>query len=132
MTAFYTTPVFKLERLVLKLVVSRPSTDAQAAQLAEGNLETFAAWSVEERAENQLLLSDFHGRTKSWLMSAPFGDTENVGTRLYFGSAVVPSRNPRSGMAGPGLAFRLLLAFHKVYSKTLLRAARTRLERRIA
>lgn len=131
-TAFYTTRVFKLERLILKLVVSKPSTDAQAAQLAEGSLDTFSAWSVEDRDESQLLLSDFHGRTKSWLMTAPFESTQGVGTRFYFGSAVVPLRNPDSGMAGLGLMFRPLLGFHKVYSKVLLRAARSRLESGIA
>ena len=35
--AFYTTAVFKLERLILKWAVSRPSTDAQAEQLAAEN-----------------------------------------------------------------------------------------------
>src|SRR5205823_938521 len=43
--AFYTTAVFKLERLILHAFVSRPSTDAQAGQLARGELSSFAAWS---------------------------------------------------------------------------------------
>src|SRR5260221_12785433 len=64
--AFYTTAVFKLERWILRLLVSRPSTDAQAKQLAQGELGSFAAWSVEARAPDQLLLSDFTRRTKSW------------------------------------------------------------------
>ena len=33
--AFYTTLLFKLERLILKWTVSKPSTDAQARQLAD-------------------------------------------------------------------------------------------------
>ena len=33
--AFYTTRVFKLERLVLRWLVARPSTDAQARQLED-------------------------------------------------------------------------------------------------
>ena len=127
-TAFYTTRVFKLERLILKLAVSRPSTDAQAAQLAEGSLDTFAAWSVEDRSENQLLLSDLHGRTKSWLMAVPLKRADGPGTRLYFGSAVVASRNPTTGETRLGQPFRLLLGFHKAYSKILLRAAKSRLE----
>src|SRR2546423_15391812 len=72
--AFYTTAVFKLERLILRVFVSRPSTDAQAGQLARGALSSFAAWSVEGRASNQLLLSDLSGRTKSWLMVAATSD----------------------------------------------------------
>ena len=92
--AFYTTWVFKLERTILKWAVARPSTDAQAALLAQGGLDAFSAWTVEDRREDQLLLCDMHGRTRSWLMAAP-AESGN-GTRLYFGSAVVPpkDRNP--------------------------------------
>ena len=61
--AFYTTFVFKTERLLLKWLVSRPSTDVEAKQLASDALSSFAAWNVESRAPNQLLLSDFMGRT---------------------------------------------------------------------
>jgi hypothetical protein len=118
--AFYTTWVFRLERLILKWAVSRPSTDAQAMRLAEGSLDTFAAWSVEARAPDQLLLCDLYGRTRSWLMAAPAGEGR---TRLYFGSAVVP----RKGQTGLGGRYRALLGFHKRYSKILLRAARARL-----
>ena len=120
-TAFYTTWVFKLERWILKWAVSRPSTDEQARQLAAGTLDTFAAWSVEQRADNQILMCDFLGSTRSWLMVAPQGS----GTRLYFGSAVV-ARGP----AGIGRDYRLLLGFHKLYSRVLLGAARRRLEAR--
>jgi hypothetical protein len=56
--AFYTTAVFKLERLILRLAASRPSTDAQARQLAQGTPGSFAAWSVEARARDQLLLAE--------------------------------------------------------------------------
>jgi len=115
--AFYTTAVFKLERLLLALVVSRPSNDAQARELAGGQLEKFAAWSVEARAPGQLLLCDYAGSTRSWLMAEAAG----LGTRLYFGSAVVRSRQ--------GGAFRALLGFHKLYSRILLRAAVSRLHR---
>ena len=121
--AFYTTAVFKLERLLLRWFISRPSTDLQAGQLARGELDSFAAWSVEGRAPRQLLLSDLRGRTRSWLMVAPSGGAGSVGTRLYFGSAVVPVRDPRSGRTGLGPVFRALLGFHKVYSRVLLRAA---------
>lgn len=117
-TAFYTTPVFKLERLILKWAVSRPSTDAEAEQLAAGTLDSFAAWHVEKRSENQLLLSDFLGRTKSWLMVEPMNTHSGIRTRLYFGSAVVPVKDP---------SYRALLGFHRIYSKVLLYAAKSRL-----
>lgn len=44
--AFYTTPLFRLERFVLALI-GKPSTDAQVAALARGEADAFAAWTVE-------------------------------------------------------------------------------------
>lgn len=125
--AFYTTAVFRLERLLLAWLVARPSTDAQARELACGTRTSFAAWSVEARETDQMLLSDFQGRTRSWLMSTPASG--NQATRLYFGSAVVPIVRKRSGQARMGFAFRALLGFHKFYSRILLRAAVARLAR---
>ena len=55
-TAFYTTALFKLERMILNWAVSRPSSDAQAGRLASGATDAFAAWHVEKRCENQLLI----------------------------------------------------------------------------
>lgn len=126
-SAFYTTPVFKLERLILKWLVSRPSTDAQAQELASGTLDEFAAWSVESRSTDQLLLSDFRGRTRSWLMIENAEIDGAPWTRLYFGSAVVPVVDRKSGQATLGYTFRALLGFHKLYSRVLLQAARRRL-----
>jgi len=125
--AFYTTAVFKLERLLLRWLVSRPSTDLQARELASGQRTTFAAWSVEASKADQLLLSDFQGRTRSWLMSVPAPG--NQATRLFFGSAVVPLVDRRTGEARMGFGFRALLGFHKLYSRVLLRAAAARLAR---
>ena len=110
--AFYTTAVFKLERLLLAWWISRPSTDLQARELACGKLTSFAAWRVEARKEDQLLLADLRGRTRSWLMSAPASDSQT--TRLFFGSAVVPVVDRHSGEARMGFAFRALLGFHKI------------------
>jgi hypothetical protein len=114
--AFYTSFVFKLERFILKWTVSKPSTDRQAKQLADGLTDKFAAWTVEARTENQLLMSDFLGRTKSWLMIVPL----KTGTRLYFGTAVVPIANSRTGKSTIGFGFHVLLGFHKLYSVVLL------------
>ncbi|MEO8390982.1 MAG: hypothetical protein ABI893_04600 [Polaromonas sp.] len=127
--AFYTTPLFKLERLLLAWLLSKPSTDAQAGQLASGMLDSFAAWSVEERREDQLLMCDFLGRTRSWLMVVAAQSGGAGGTRLYFGSAVVPSPGAKLGIRTPGLTFRLLLGFHKLYSRALLAAVKSRLMR---
>lgn len=127
--AFYTGAVFKLERLLLAWFAARPSTDAQAKALAGGTLENFSAWRVEARSTNQLLMCDISGRTRSWLMVAPFQGGGISSTRLYFGSAVVPARAGTSGEPAMGALFKLLLGFHKLYSRVLLHAARARLAR---
>jgi hypothetical protein len=127
--AFYTGALFKLERLLLAWFASRPSTDAQAKELARGTLRSFAAWHVEERNDNQLLMCDFSGRTRSWLMVVPAGHAGSTFTRLYFGSAVVPVVDKTSGQATMGFMFKALLGFHKLYSQALLSAARSRLVR---
>lgn len=124
--AFYTTAVFKLERRLLAWFASRPSTDQQARDLAHERRNSFAAWSVEARVHGQLLMADMHQRTRSWLMCVPAPDGVG-GTRLYFGSAVVPLGDARSGKRRMGFGFRALLGFHKLYSRVLLRAAVTRL-----
>lgn len=127
MTAFYTTWLFRLERWILRLLVARPSTDEEARQLARGERDGFAAWSVEARASDQLLMRDFTGRTRSWLMvSATDG---SAGTRLYFGSVVVPLRDPKTGGQSLGSVHGPLIGFHKVYSRLLLGAAARRLAR---
>lgn len=122
LAAFYNSPLFKLERFVLRLI-GKPSADAEARELAEGRRDAYAAWSVERRATDQILLCDFKGKTRSWLMVEPRGES----TRLYFGSAVVkPRERPGGGKRMTG-GFEALLGFHQRYSRALLRTARARL-----
>lgn len=123
--AFYTTWVFKLERAILALAVKRPSTDAQAAQLARGEIAQFAAWDVEARRDDQLLMRDLHGKTRSWLMSEPLG---GGATRLRFGSAVTGERVGEARFR-LGTTYRALLGFHVLYSRILLAACAARLRR---
>jgi hypothetical protein len=125
--AFYTTALFKLERLLLAWFASKPSTDVQAKELASGVLGAFAAWQVEERSANQLLMCDLSGRTRSWLMVIPAGSGSSTVTRLYFGSAVVAVVDKQSGQGTLGFTFRALMGFHKLYSRALLSAACSRL-----
>lgn len=123
--AFYTTWLFKCERFVLFLI-GRGCTDAEARALAAGKTDRFAAWTVEARAESQLLVCDFLGSTRSWLMTAPEG---SGATRLYFGSAVVPRAKDGAGNPRPSAGFRLLLPVHAFYARALLRAAARKLSR---
>lgn len=126
--AFYTTFLFRLERMILSWLVSKPSSDDEARQLAEGSTNLFAAWQVESRCEDQLLLSDFRGRTRSWLMAVPVGHGGDKGTYLYFGSAITTVQNPKTGRMILGTGFHALLGFHKIYSRLLLYSTRLRLQ----
>jgi hypothetical protein len=123
--AFYTSWLFKIERFILTWAVAKPSTDAEAEALAAGHREAFAAWTVEGRTADQLLMCDFQHRTRSWLKAELLGGGES--TRLYFGSAVVPLHPDGRKDRALGVAFHLLLGFHKLYSRALLRAARANL-----
>lgn len=126
--AFYTTLLFKQERLILLLLLGKPSTDWEVHRLASGKTNRFAAWTVEERAENQLLMCDFLSRTRSWLMVAPEVLNGDVATRLYFGSVVVRRKDQRTGELKMTPFFKTLMPFHKIYSRGLLAAAKARLK----
>jgi len=110
--AFYTTPLFKAERLVLGLAGAK-STDAEAYALARAQRDCFAVWTVEERRPSEILLAERSGHTKSWLA---IGEGQ-----LWFGSVVVPGF--RRGRLTVGPVFQSLMGAHKVYSRLLLRAA---------
>jgi hypothetical protein len=128
--AFYTSPLFKVERTMLQYLASRPATDADAKQLAVGKAARFSAWRVEGQSSSELLLADFTGRTRSWLMAEPDARSgQGVRTRLYFGSAVVPLAGSSGKKPRMGWLFHALLGFHRLYSRLLLRAASRRVVR---
>ena len=72
--AFYSTPLFRAERLVLRWAFAAPSFDQELAELAANQRETFAAWHVEAREDNLILLRDFSSRTRSWLSVVADGE----------------------------------------------------------
>lgn len=115
MAAFYTTPVFRLERWLLARVLRFPSTDQEAQLLADGQCDRFSAWSVESRRADQVVLAA--GRTRSWLKVSAVPASPGA-TELFFGSAVVPR-----GRGGMGWPFHVLLGFHKLYARVLLASA---------
>ena len=123
--AFYTTWLFKLERWILARFVARHSTDAGARALAFGQDDRFAAWTVEQRAPDQVLLRDFTGRTCSWLMTK--AAAEPGCTLLYFGSVVTPVRDASTGRPSLGPVQGRLIGFHRLYSRMLLGAAARKL-----
>lgn len=125
--AFYTSPVFRLERWILALAVRRPSCDEQITELLVGKRDDFAAWHLDARNDRQLLMLDMHGRTCSWFSCQPPPD--GAGSCLYFGSGVlVLDAEGKGRQSGAGL-FRALLGFHKLYSRILLSSAARRLEK---
>lgn len=123
---FYCTPLFRIERGLLGILLRRGASNLDAVALGAGRVDQFAAWRVEARDSEQLLLCDYSGRTRSWLWAEPI---TGGGTRLWFGSAVVPRLDPNTGQWSMGLAFRLLLGFHRLYSRALLASAARALRR---
>lgn len=119
--SFYTTWLFKAERLVLRLA-SLPSTDAEARQVARGERQAFAAWNEHARADNQLVMMDVRGQTCSWFMVSP----DAAGSRLYFGSAVMRKKVTPNGRELKW-SYRVLMGLHRFYSRALLSAARSRI-----
>ncbi len=116
--AFYTSPVFKAERLILRLA-GHPSTDDDAIAVAQGTKDRFAIWRDPIRTQTELLMQEASGATASWFMVEP-GSEE---TTLYFGSHV----RPRADGSGMPFLFKVLAGFHNVYSHALLSAAARRL-----
>ncbi len=118
-TAFYNSIGFLPERLLIGWVLGKRANAQSVSKLASDQADEFSAWKVEARSQDQLLLADTSGATRSWLM-VELLDSE---TKLYFGSAVVHRagvrKNPRT------FGFSALLLFHKAYSRLLLAAAAT-------
>jgi hypothetical protein len=120
--AFYTSPVFRIERLILRAILGAESSDAQTRALADGSAASFAVWYVGDRTATQLLMCDRYERTRSWFCVAPM---TNGGTLLQFGSAVAAARRRRTGGSALGGRFRLLMGLHILYSQVLLNSAKT-------
>lgn len=142
--AFYTSPLFRIERLILRVLARAPADDGDARALAQGSATKFSIWYAGERSATELLMCDRYERTRLWFRVVPLN---GGGTLLQFGSAVAaatgatgataataaaPASSAPGGAAAsssrrvsaPGAVFRLLLQFHIVYSQLLLSAAK--------
>ncbi|MEM8579120.1 MAG: hypothetical protein AAGF60_14825 [Pseudomonadota bacterium] len=106
--AFYSQPLMRAERVLLA-AAGMPSGALDVAALASGDAQRFAAWDVEGRRADELLLKDRSGATLSWLMVGPGA--------VRFGSAVVKM----------GPVARALIGPHRLYSRLLLAGAVQRL-----
>jgi len=121
--AFYTTRLFKLERWLIART-GRPSADADVRALAQGEDRRMAAWTVEAREGDELLMHEDSGVTRSWF-KAEAG--EGGATTLWFGSAFMPRKRSPGGERQFSWLFHALLGFHRGYSRALLRAAARKL-----
>lgn len=120
---FYRTWLFRAERFVLKHVMRLPSTDSDLESLLDGNQEKFAAWSIERRTANELLMCDIASKTKSWFMVTQTGDSAKQRTLVHFGTVVVATPDRRSGEPKLGTLFRLFMPLHLLYARSLLLVA---------
>jgi len=127
--SFYTTALFKLERFILTWTVLKPSNDLQAKELMDGKTDKFAAWTIEARKDNELLMCDMLKRTRSWFMVKHTDINNTPRTKLYFGTGIAPATRGATVKTSIGLFFILLLPFHKLYSVFLLLFAKRRLSR---
>lgn len=122
--AFYTTRLFRAEGFVHRWLASLSSSDDEALQLAHGDRDAFAAWAVQERSDDQLLMIDVRRQTGSWFLC----EAVETGSQLYFGSVVFRRRETPAGRE-LHWSYRSLLGAHRLYSRALLSAARLRLLR---
>lgn len=120
-TAFYTTPLFRAERLILSIAMRKRIRDDDIDGMLSGRAEEFAIWRIEARGENELLVCDKRGATRSWFSAVP---KPNGATDLYFGSVVVAQPNQPL----PKIV-QVTTTLHVFYAKSLLRTARQRLLR---
>ena len=121
-TAFYSSAAFRTERTALALL-GRYATAEDIAALAQGQTDSFAAWDVEERTNDQLLMQDFLGKTRSWLSVEPVAGRD--ATVLRFGSWVGAKAERDGAVTGNRLSLITNLAypFHRAYSRLLLAGA---------
>lgn len=122
--AFFSTPVFRVERLILRLFASAKNTEDEVDRLASGSGNRFAMWQVENRYDRQLLMRVGDGPIRTWLM---VGTTQKSATPLYFGSAVLPNAEDSQGKPIIGRSIRALMGFHILYSRVLLWSTARRL-----
>lgn len=121
--AFYTSHLFRLERLILSLAIKSRITEDHARALADGSSDSFAVWTVGERRSNELILCDKFGTTRSWFQISKMPSTTNMATRMYFGSVVVVSSGEPDGCNNINLPVKLSLPFHRLYSRSLIKSA---------
>ena len=127
--AFFGSRAFEPERRILRALGRSSPIDSTG--LTTGTQERPAAWTVEARSANQVLLCDFLSFTRCWLMVEVSPD-DAARSRLYFGTAFARTRNPSAANFALRLVFSVLRPLHSAYAKILLNGAAARLRSRRA
>ncbi len=127
--AFFSTWLFRLELLVLRLFGSSNVTEQDRENLARGASDQFGLWRVETRDQDEMVLSVGDGPIRTWLRVQPDRDDPSA-TLLVFGSAVLPRHQNRDGTQRLDRITQALTPIHQAYSILLLRAAAQRWARR--
>ncbi len=112
---FFDSPVFRLERAVLRLSGKAPKERNNPLALAQGDTDVFAVWRVHQRTETEILMAVPETPVRTWLSLEKDGGT----AELRFGSAILSEE----GKDVPHWIFPVTLRAHLVYSRLLLRAA---------
>lgn len=94
--------------------------------MSGGTTDEHAAWRVEAREADQVLLCDFLSYTRCWLMAERTGPSA---TTLWFSTAIVARRTRADGTPRLTRRFQALLPFHRRYAPILLAGAARHLER---
>lgn len=116
--SFYKCLAFSFEKFALRCI-GKNCSDPQLRAIVTGTEQSFAAWTVAQRNETQILLRDFMGVTHSWLYVADEGDT----SKIYFGTAITLNGRPMNSHASLPLWIKLLVPLHELYSRALLWSA---------
>lgn len=111
-TAFFQTPLFRMERTLLSAIGRVPSDADQIEALALGKGSQMAAWKEEARSETEILLAVSGAPIRTWL--ATEGGAQPA---LWFGSVAL-TRNGKLPFA-----VRALMPVHALYSRVLLASA---------
>lgn len=129
--AFFSTPVFRAERLMLNLTANGRSNRQSASELASGSSDKMAIWTTQARDDAQILMIAGNGPVFTWLMVEE-AQTDAFSSRLYFGSAVLPTATGKDGTPKMAAGFRVFLGLHIFYSRLLLWWAARDLDRKVS
>lgn len=119
---FFDTSIFRLERRILALSGLEATHADDVDALARGHRSRFAAWRLEGKTADELMLRFERPSGRTWLHVADVPDQSGQ-ARLFFGSALLPGARDNDKRPTIGWSLHAFLPFHRLYARMLLRAA---------